>query len=170
MYSVVICSCISLCGRSDFVGVGLFSLFTKYLLQLFVGTAIWALFIHDKKTDILEYLNLLYTIIATLFYDFLWLYFHSNVGILINFFIYQSFFKGSNYENAEGGLTSFAYFVSFVNFVCKIVLLVTLWIQYNVATHKKTNEPKQIPNSSPRTNNINNNSVLQIGTNYQSGN
>jgi hypothetical protein len=46
-----------------------------------VGVAIWALFIYDNKTDILEYLKyLLYTIFATIFYDFFWLYLHSEVN------------------------------------------------------------------------------------------
>jgi hypothetical protein len=72
MYSVLICSAISLIMRSDFVG-------------LFVGLALWILFINDKnKMDILKYLKLLiYTIFFTIIYDSAWLAIHYNVNIFL---------------------------------------------------------------------------------------
>lgn len=50
-----------------------------------MAVAIWFLFIHENKVDILQnlkiFLNLLTVVI---FYDFLWLYFHFNVNIKLN--------------------------------------------------------------------------------------
>ena len=64
----------------------------------------------------------------------------------------------------------FTYFFSVVNFFSKIILLVSLWIQYNKATFQTNNGAVDNKlNSNPNQENLNSSgiAIAQMGSSYQ---
>lgn len=111
--NIAFCLILALLARSDFIG-------------LLIGIYVFVLFVYQDKLEILDNMKryLIINSISTV-YDLCWLAVHL-----------KGYWSGSKYDYAEIGLKKYTYFFSFLNFLVKIVLLVSLSIKYEKA--KKT--------------------------------
>ena len=69
--------------------------------------------------------------LVNVIYDLAWIVSH-----------YEGYWSGSAYDYSELSLKRWTYFFSFLNFLVKFILLISLWISYDKALKKKKKSPK----------------------------
>lgn len=73
--------------------------------------------------------------IGAVIYDLLWIIFH-----------YSGYWDGNEYEQAEIALKKWTYFFSFLSFIIKFVLLISVWISYDKISGKNKKQGRKSVN------------------------
>ena len=103
-----------LLARGDFLG-------------LLIAIYVFVLFIYQGNYEEADHLKRFITInLAAVAYDFLWIIFH-----------YSGYWSGNEYEQSEITLKKWTYFFSFLSFVVKVILLISVYINYDKIKSKK---------------------------------
>jgi hypothetical protein len=122
MYSLIAISFIvSLLARGDFLG-------------LLISIYIFVLFIYQANFTTLDHLKSYLKInLAAILYDVMWLIFH-----------FSGYWSGNEYEHAEISLKKWTYFFSFVSFLVKVALLVSVYISYDKGVNRKNTKQSSV--------------------------
>ena len=120
MYSLIVLSLIiSILARGDFLGI-------------IIGVYVFVLFVYKNNYEAAETLLLFLKINAgACGYDFLWLLFH-----------YKGYWSGNEWEHSEIGLKRVTYFFSFLSFIVKVCLLVSVYMSYDKLGKNKDNSKR----------------------------
>lgn len=122
MYTLIALSFIvSLLARGDFLGI-LIGIYV-FILFLYQGG-------YETAKELKRYLQINF---AAVIYDLLWIIFH-----------FSGYWNGNEYEHAELSLKRWTYFFSFLNFLVKIVLLISVWISYDKVSNSKKGGKKSL--------------------------
>lgn len=97
-----------LLARGDFLGI---------LLSIYI----FVLFIYEGNYESQPQLKKFITInFAAVIYDLVWIIIH-----------YGGYWGGNKYDQAQLGLKRWTYAISFIIFIVKVTLLVSVWIHYD---------------------------------------
>jgi hypothetical protein len=97
-----------LLARGDFLGI-LLAIYI-FILFIFEGN-------YESTTQLKKFITINF---AAVIYDLVWIIIH-----------YGGYWGGNKYEQAEMGLKKWTYAISFIIFIVKVTLLVSVWIHYD---------------------------------------
>ena len=110
-----------LLARGDFLGI---------LLAIYI----FVLFIYEGNYESQPQLKKFITInFAAVIYDLVWIIIH-----------YGGYWSGNKYEQAQLGLKKWTYAISFIIFIVKSTLLVSVWIHYDQILSKNNSGRRSV--------------------------